>query len=462
MASGVQQRPKSNSWVRTEGFSSEQGTGSRRSKVWTRLEALGGVSASQRGQPAATPPLFAEAPVQQQQLSTRSVEQSQAQRPLPHAANGAVANSQLRHAASGAGCSARDGAVRPPAVASQQYVRKRPNQLTLSVSQQRPNPVPAAPAPVQLRHAPVGPARRSGGPAPGGFPPARPQPAALQAAGSSGRHPRDALQQQMAERAAALAGRPHKPLHRPASAPPATATGPQQQAALARKVCQKVASKRWVRPETAAASGNTVRAADAAAHTPVPASAERRQGGLVAGSPAASRTPRRAYRPLLPAWAVVSSRAKGSSAFSSTPSSQRRQNTSLQAKRKARSWVRQDSQAKPEHDVLALTPKALRKAAHVWQRDRTSTAGATSAVAALQRRQAAPRLPARQPSAPSKQKKEQPATRRQPAKLQRIGEHMYRVGGGEGRSRTLQRQMHMPAPAVSTPAQVAEQVPCRV
>jgi hypothetical protein len=490
MASDSQRRPRSKSWVRGEPVTLTQNNCAGHNRVWTRPQLPGsGAAQTTAAQPVTVPWDVASIAAKQQLPHARATRQQQDVLPLPHARTGRTDASSARQ-----GLQATDvplGTVPIPNSASgssfsQQYVRKRPNQLTLSGSQQ-----PASQAGAAAWPRPFAP---SSGVPPGGQPasmlvPHRQAAAAVpRFAGAT--HPRDGLQQQMAERAAALAGRSptRMQLHSMASAPAAAAPGLMQPVASGArgpaaptgcKTRQKAASKKWARPElaanscTAGAGGSA--AAGAAASTSARGGAPSQRKGLATASAAAVRTPSRAYRPVLPAWAARGSGPRsGSKAASSTPASHRQQHAGLRARRKARTWVRQDSQTssigtllQPSAAVALL--KHLRKGARTWHREAVNAAASegaatpaatAQAMAAPPIRQTAQLTPhhlGRQPKR-SRRAGNSQATVQRPAKLQRIDGQMYRVGGGKGRSRTLQRQPHTPAPAVSTPAQLLKQV----
>ena len=489
MASDTQKRPRSKSWVRGETVTLTQNNLAGNNRVWTRPQAPGsGATQTTVARPVTVPWGVASAAAQQQLPDARATHQSQALLPLPHARTGRADASSARQ-----GLQIIDVALSTvpiPSSASgssfnQQYVRKRPNQLTLSGSQQPASQAGAAAWPRQSAASPGVPL---GGQQASTLVPRRQAAAAVpRFAGAT--HPRDGLQQQMAERAAALAGRSptRKHLHSLASAPAAAAPSLTQSmasrsrasAAPTGRRTQKAASKKWVRPELAAAAGGAgagrSAAAGAAASTPAGGGAHMQRKGLVTASAAAVRTPSRAYRPVLPAWAARGSGPRRSSkATSSTPGSHRSQNTGLHASRKARTWVRQDSQAsscgallQPSAAVALL--KRLRNGARSWHRDVVNAAAleaapvpaaAAAPAAAHLTRQTAQSTPHRLGSQPARSSgaRTARASIQRPAKLQRIDGHMYRVGGGKGRSRTLQRQPHTPAPAVSTPAQLLKQV----
>ena len=489
MASATQTRPRTKSWVRGESTTSAQNTVTGSKRVWTRPQLRGGVAAdAQAAQPVTASNHVANDAAHQHLSHNGAPQQSQAWAPLPPARTGRANASDVRQGLPTTG--AERSAVPDPKSApgssfNQQYVRKRPNQLTLTVSQQPASQAGAAAWPHQSAAA--------SGVQPGGqsastlTASSRRTAAVPRFAGAT--HPRDGLQQQMIERAAALAGRSptQKHLRGMAFAPAAAAHGLKQSVAsgsrgsaapTARSTGQKAASKKWVRPEPAAdacptGAGRSA-AAGAAASTLAGGGAQMQRKGLVTASPAAVRTPSRAYRPVLPAWAARGSGPRsGSKATGSTPSSHRQQDAGLG--RKARSWVRQGFQSsgggtplQPFAAVALL--KHLRKGARTWRREAvTAAASAAAAVPAAAgaqatatppTRQTAQRMPyrlGRQPTR-SNEPRTARASAQRPAKLQRIDGHMYRVGGGKGRSRTLQRQPNTPAPAVSSPAQLLKQV----
>lgn len=470
------------SWIRGDASISSIVTGVRSKRVWTRPDANEATGAAPVRQPTATPAGATARKLQPQGLAniSRPDCSSQAQRPLPHAGSGALANRWLRQG--GPGNSAPLDAPAATAAASKgstvhQYVRRKRNQLTPNASHQQPGA--AGPADAQLQHAPARPAGASGSTPAGNLRPPRPQQFAHSSQGS--KHPRAVLQQQMAERAAALAGHTRNLPRRPESADHAPKPQSQHQQQSAPMPALKPphgakVSKRWVRPELAAAGSTRI-----ALGTPGSAAPQgmQRQGfASPAASAAASRTPGSAYRPLLPAWALSGFRARGSSRLASTPGTPRRQNASLRARRDARTWVRQDGQNShssqggahlPAQAASSASQAAPHSKGYTWRRE-PDAAGVT----AESRPAAAPQTFSRQLAAhasPLRQGRQlgggsstrpggKPAAKR-PAKLQRIGEHMYRVGGGKGGGRTLQRQAHTPAPTATTPADVAQQMSVR-
>ncbi len=525
MASQMPRRPGSKSWVRSSSEASGSAVSGPGKRVWTRAEASPSQSASQVRQPAAVP-------VHQRHDvngARGNAPALPAQRPLPAAAGGALANGQLRQAGFGqAGTQAAAGGLpQPRASPQQQYVRRKPNQLTINAAARQP-PALAVAAPAPARSAQRSP--------PNGLSTAAadaptaatrsPQQATLlppqaRRAGPE-LHPREALQQQLAERAAALAGkpRPGQALPRPASAAPAL-YHQHSKSAAAPAVRTAKASKRWVRPEGGAAAAGGIAAGEAAAggaasgrsgeavHTP-----QRRHAGGSGLLSAPSSLLGSAFRPLLPAWARGrgghSARGGGSPAFGSfsTLGSVRRRAVGVRAqlRRAARTW--QLEGGSDGGATAAAAPPAARqpaRAAKVWRRDDSTepAAAAPAASAAAQPRPAAALGPqqlhaastaarsaaafapsasatgagtpargrtaasghpaARAPSRLSRQaalpgKRAGGAVKERPAKLQRIGDHMYRIGGGKGGGRTLQRQPHTPAPAVCTPTHVLQQV----
>ena len=489
MASATQKRPRTKSWVRGESTTSAQNTVTGNKRVWTRPQLPGGVVAdAPAAQPVSAPRTVANVAAQQHLPHDGAPQQSQTWLPLPHARTGRANASDIwqgLQTTEAATSTVPDPNSAPGSSFNQQYVRKRPNQLTLSVPQQ---PAPQAGAAARSRQS----AAYEGQP---GWqsvstPPASSPRAAALPRFAGATHPRDGLQQQMVERAAALAGRSpvRKQLRGMAPAPAAAAHGLTQSMAsgarasaapTGRRTKQKAASKKWVRPELAAAAGTAEAgrsaAAGAAASTPAGGSAhsQRRAPGTAAA--AAVRTPSRAYRPMLPAWAARGSGPRGGSkAKGSTPSSHRQQNAGLG--RKARTWVRQGGQSGSGGTLLHLSAavallKHLRKGARTWRREAVTAAAldaaavpaaaaAAQATAAPTTRQTAQHMPFRLGTQPTRSNEPRTAwaNAQRPAKLQRIDGHMYRVGGGNGRSRTLQRQPHTPAPAVSTPAQLLKQV----
>lgn len=484
MASDLQRRPRSKSWVRGEPVTLTQNNLAGNNRVWTRPQLPGsGAAQTTAAQPVTVPRDVASVAAQQQLPHARATRQPQALLPLPHARTDKTDASSARQGLQTTDvplCTVPIPNSASGSSFSQQYIRKRPNQLTLSGSQQPASQAGAAAWPRQ--------SAASCGVPPGGQPAStlvpRRQAAAAVPRFAGATHPRDGLQQQMAERAAALAGRSptRKHLHSRASAPAAAAPALTQSAAsgargtaapAGRRTSQKAASKMWVRPELAAAAcaagAGRSPSVGAVASTPAGGSAHSQHRAPGTASAAAVRTPSSAYRPVLPAWAARGSgpRGRGSKATLGTPGRFRQQYANLHPKRRqARTWVRQDDQSGSSGTPAAAVAllKRLRKGARTWHRDVVNAAdseaapvpaaAAAPAAAQLTRQtaQPTPRRLGRQPARSSG------ANIQRPAKLQRIDGHMYRVGGGKGHSRTLQRQPHSPAPAVSTPAQLLKQV----